>query len=57
MNKLWGLKVGGVQTEEKKMCVLKVRKLIFLLVIFSLLLFLCTSKMISKAWDSANITF
>jgi len=35
--------------KEKEKCVLKIRKLIFLLVIFSLLLFLSTSKMISKA--------
>jgi hypothetical protein len=34
---------------RKKKKVLKIGKLIFLLVIFSLLLFLCTSKMISKA--------
>jgi hypothetical protein len=51
MRKFEALKVGGVQREEKKgkKHVLKVGKLIFLLAIFSLLLFICTSKMISKA--------
>ncbi len=29
----------------------------FFLVIFSLILFFCTSKMISRAWGSAPITF
>jgi hypothetical protein len=49
MRKLEALKIGGVQREErKKKDVLKVEKLIFL-VIFPLLLFLCTSKMISRA--------
>ncbi len=34
---------------KKKKLVFEVGKLIFLLVIFSLLFFLCTSKMISRA--------
>jgi hypothetical protein len=42
--------LGGVQREEKrKKHVLQVGKLVFLLVIFSLLLFLYTSTMISRA--------
>jgi hypothetical protein len=46
MRKLEALKVGGVQGEEKKekKHVFRVGKLIFLLAIFSLLLFICTSK-------------
>jgi len=56
MRKLEALKVGEVQREKKKQ-VLRVGKLIFLLVIFSLLLFICTSKMISRAWGSDPITF
>jgi len=46
----------GPKRRRGKKRVLKVGKLIFLLVIFSLLLFLCISKMISKPWDSAPIT-
>jgi hypothetical protein len=44
MKKLEALKVGGLQREEirKKTHVCKLKKLIFLLAIFSLLLFLCT---------------
>jgi hypothetical protein len=60
MRKLEALKVGGVQREEKKRKkrgVLWVRKLIGLLAIFLLFLFICTSKIISKAWGSALITF
>jgi hypothetical protein len=35
----------------------RVGKFISLLVIFSLLIFLCTSKMISKAWGNVLVTF
>jgi hypothetical protein len=35
----------------------KEKKHVFLLVIFSLLLFLCTSKMISRAWGRSPVTF
>jgi len=56
MKKIDALKVGGVQKEEKKH-VLWVGKFIFLLAIFSLFLFICTSKMISRAWGSTPITF
>jgi hypothetical protein len=47
MKNLEVLKIGGVQRKEKKH-ILWVGKLISLLVIFSLLLFLSTSKMISR---------
>ncbi len=60
MRKLKALKVRGVQGEEKnkgKKCVLWVGKLMFLLAIFSLFLFFCTSKRISKAWGNTPITF
>jgi hypothetical protein len=58
MKKWEAMKVGGVQREEKgKKSVSWVEKLIFLLAMFSLLLFVCTSKMISGAWGSALITF
>jgi hypothetical protein len=40
---------GPKRRKKEKKHVLKVGKLVFLLVIFSLLLFLCTSKMISRA--------
>jgi hypothetical protein len=52
MRKLEALKVGGVQKEEKKkkekntFCELES---FFFLAIFSLLFFICTSKMLSKA--------
>jgi hypothetical protein len=54
---LWGLKVRGVQRGKKKgkNHVLQVRKLLFFLVSFSLLLFLCTPKMIFKAWNNVPI--
>jgi hypothetical protein len=56
MRKLEALKVGGVQREEKKKNhFLWIGKLIFLFAIFSLLLFTCTSKMISGGWDSTLI--
>ncbi len=42
---------------RKKKHIFKVEKLILLLVIFSLILFICTSKMISRARGSAPITF
>jgi hypothetical protein len=58
MKTLEALKIGGVQREKKgKKHVLWDGKLIFLLVIFSLLLFICTSKIISRAWGSAPIIF
>jgi hypothetical protein len=52
------LKVRGVQREggKKKNHILGVGKLIFLLAIFSLLHFICTSKMISKAHPLLNET-
>jgi hypothetical protein len=50
MKKLEALKVGGVQKEKKgkRTCFMS-WKAILLLTIFSLLLFICTSKMISRA--------
>ncbi len=58
MRKLEALKVGGVQREEnRKRTFLWVGKLNFLLAIFSLLLFISTSKMTSKALGSIPITF
>ncbi len=50
MKKLETLKAGRVQKEkkEKKKCFVS-WKAIFLLTIVSLLLFICTSKMISRA--------
>ncbi len=57
MKKLEALKVGGSKEKKKeKKHVLWGEKLIFL-AIFSSLLVLCTSKMISKAWGSAPMTF
>jgi hypothetical protein len=54
MRKLEASKVGGVQREEKNaFCELES---FFFLAIFSLLLFICTVKMISKAGGSALIT-
>jgi hypothetical protein len=51
MRNLKALKVGGVQREEKKgkKMHLVSWKVFFSLLFFSLLLFICTSKMISKA--------
>ncbi len=57
MRKLEALNVRGVQREEKKKGVLWVEKILFFLAIFSLLIFICTSKMISGAWGSTPITF
>jgi hypothetical protein len=59
MRKLEALKVGEVQREEKKkekeFCELE--SLFCLFAVFSLLLFGCTSKMISRALGSIPITF
>jgi hypothetical protein len=53
MRKLKALKVRGVQREKKrKKTCLWDGKLIFLLAIVLLCLFICTSKMISRAWGS-----
>jgi hypothetical protein len=50
MKKLEALKVGGVQKEKKGKNLYFVSwKAIFLHTIFSLLLFICTSKMIPRA--------
>jgi hypothetical protein len=59
MRKLEALKVGGVQREEEKgkKLVMWVGKLILLLVIFSLIFFICNLKMISRAWGNNPITF
>ncbi len=52
------MKVRGVQKEKlKKKRVLYVGKLFFFLIIFSLIIFLCTSKMIYRAWGSIPTTF
>jgi len=56
MRKLEALKVGGFQREEKGKKIHLVTWEVYFL-FFSLLLFLCTSKMISKASGSALITF
>jgi hypothetical protein len=56
MKKLKALKVAKRRKKEKKH-VLWVGKLIFLLVIYLLFLFICTSKMTSRAWDKAPIAF
>jgi len=57
MRKLEALKVGGVQREEEKKNVLWVGKLIFFLIIFLILLFICTSKMNSRPRGRAPIAF
>jgi hypothetical protein len=60
MRKLKALKIRGVQREEKmkKMCFVGCKAFFFSpLVIYSLLLFICTSQMISRAGGSASITF
>jgi hypothetical protein len=52
MEKLETLKIGGVQRGGKKiekMCFVSWKACFFFLAIFSLLLFIYTSKMISKA--------
>jgi hypothetical protein len=58
MKKLWALKVrkGPKRGKKQKKSVLQVG-IFFFLAIFSLLIFLCTSKMISRAWGSTLITF
>jgi hypothetical protein len=49
IRKVSGLKVGGVQIEGKKKAFCELESCFFFLVIFSLIVFLCTSKMISIA--------
>jgi hypothetical protein len=48
---------GPKRKKKEKKKVLKVGKLIYLLVIFSLLIFLCTSKIISRTSNNIAITF
>jgi hypothetical protein len=56
MTKLEALKVGGVQ-KEKKEAFCELESLLSFIQFFSLLPFICTSKMISIALGEAPVTF
>jgi hypothetical protein len=58
MTNLEAFKVGGVQKKEKKReAFCELESLLFFFLFFSLLLFICTSKMISIASGGAPVTF
>jgi len=58
MRKLWTNEVGGVKMKKKeKNTICNLKKRIFFTAIFWLLLWLCISKMICKAWEGAPTTF